>query len=56
MVTNKEYELKRDALLQEQAPFVVLNKNELSLNVKTSTTYAAYQSWLRHTYKTGLTS
>ena len=29
MVTNKEYELKRDALLQEQAPFVVLNKNEL---------------------------
>lgn len=29
MVTNKEYELKRNALLQEQAPFVVLNKNEL---------------------------
>ena len=55
MVTNKEYELKRNALLQEQAPFVVLNKNELFAE-RENFYNAAYQSWLRHTYKTGLTS
>lgn len=38
-MTNKEYVSRRDALLQEQAPYIVMDKNELIAESENFTTF-----------------
>ena len=49
-MTNKEYVSRRDALLQEQAPYIVMSKNELIAEGENFTKLEAYALRVPRTY------